>query len=133
MFRFKYPSFLIALMSLCSFYSGASEVPEITPKALHSLDKKNYIIIDVRTPKEYLSGHVPGAINLPLSDIQQSEKQNTPGSLKLDNSKTLILYCRSGYRAGKAAKALKNMNFENLQHLKGDMLGWQKAGLPIDK
>ncbi len=42
-------------------------------------------------------------------------------------------YCRSGYRAGKAAEALEGDGYQNLRHLEGDMQGWLKAGLSIEK
>ena len=44
-----------------------------------------------------------------------------------------MLYCRSGYRAGKAAEALEEDGYQNLRHLEGDMQGWLKAGLSIEK
>ncbi len=44
-----------------------------------------------------------------------------------------MLYCRSGYRTGKAVEALQKDGYQNLQHLEGDMQGWLKAGLTIEK
>lgn len=128
MLNSAYQKISLAILSLFSVYAFANDIPEISALEVTKLDTTQHIIIDVRTKEEYQAGHVPGAINLPLSEIQ-----NAKGNLSLDKNKTLVLYCRSGYRAGKAANALKDLHYSNLKHLDGDMLGWKKAGLPIEK
>ena len=50
------------------------------------------VLLDVRTKEEYESGHIPGAINIPLSDIN-----DTPISSLPDKSQMILVYCRSGY------------------------------------
>ena len=82
----------------------------------------------IPTAEEYLAGHVPGAVNFPLSKLKEAEHL-----IPLDKNKTLVLYCRSGYRAGKAANILKRHSYSKLLHLKGDMLGWEAENLPIEK
>lgn len=72
------------------------------------MDKKNSII-DVRTPQEFMDGHLPGSINIPLNEISQ----------RLDEIKSLpqpiTLICASGNRSGQAAVFLKGcgVNCEN--------------------
>ena len=65
------------------------------------------LIIDVREADEFADGHVKGAINLPLGRVMRvaSELANTPKDTEL------IVYCRSGGRAGVAAKALQDQGF----------------------
>ncbi|MCF2949519.1 rhodanese-like domain-containing protein [Paraglaciecola aquimarina] len=116
---------LIGLISLSAY---AAHIEDITQQTLVEMDKKTHVIIDVRTEKEYQEGHVPAAINIPLQMLQDNFESVQP-----DKNKTLVLYCRSGYRAGKAAKVLQDKGYTNLVHLQGDMLGWQKSGLPIEK
>lgn len=67
--------------------------------------KEGAIIIDVRTPEEFRSGHVKGSINIPLDKVQ-----NQLG--KLDKNKPVITCCRSGARSGMAADVLKRNGFE---------------------
>lgn len=67
--------------------------------------KEGATIVDVRTPDEFRSGHVAGAINIPLDRIQEQLK-------KLDKSKPVITCCRSGARSGMAADALKRNGFD---------------------
>ena len=62
-------------------------------------------IIDVRTPDEFRSGHVKGAVNIPLDRLQ--------GQLaKIDKNKAVITCCRSGARSGMAADMLKSAGFD---------------------
>ncbi|HHH50679.1 MAG TPA: rhodanese-like domain-containing protein [Saprospiraceae bacterium] len=64
------------------------------------------IIVDVRTPGEFATGHVKGSINIPLNDIQ-----NHVNDLKSKN-KVIITVCRSGARAGSATSFLRNAGIE---------------------
>lgn len=116
------------LLSLLSFSAYSANVSNISQKELLELASDDIVIVDVRTPEEYQQGHVPNAINVPLSEIVDN-----PAVLGSSKDKSIVLYCRSGYRAGKAADALQKEGFENLRHLEGDMLGWLKTGLAVEK
>jgi rhodanese-related sulfurtransferase len=116
------------LLSLLSFSAYSANVSDISPQELLELASDSIVIIDVRTPEEYQQGHVPNAINVPLSEIVDN-----PAILASSKEKSIVLYCRSGYRAGKAANALQKDGYENLRHLEGDMLGWLKKGLAVEK
>lgn len=85
-------------------------------------------IIDVRTPEEFASGHVPGARNIPLDDLEA----NLPGLAALKDQ-PVVVYCRSGRRAGIALEKLTQEGFSQLKHLDGDILGWQENDLPMEK
>lgn len=116
------------LFSLLSFSAYSDNVSNISQQELLDADKNNLVIVDVRTPEEFQQGHVPNAINVPLSEII-----NNPAILKDSKGKPIVLYCRSGYRAGKAAEALLKDGYQNLRHLEGDIQGWEKAGLALEK
>lgn len=85
-------------------------------------------VIDVRTPEEFASGHVPGAINIPLDDLDA----HLPKLASLKDQ-PVVVYCRSGRRAGVALERLSQEGFSQLRHLDGDMLGWQENDLPMEK
>lgn len=70
------------------------------------------ILLDVREPDEFAKGHIPGAVNLPLSQIQ---------SCSYSASAPIFVYCHSGARSMKAAGVLKNMGFENVKNIGGIM------------
>ena len=68
------------------------------------------IIIDVREPVEYKSGHVEGAINIPPSELMSG----VPQLEDLDKDTELIVYCRTGSRSNVSIQILKQMGFTNL-------------------
>jgi phage shock protein E len=123
---FKHVTFWI--LSLISFSAYSFNVSNISQQALLETNTKNVVIVDVRTPEEFQQGHVPNAINVPLSEIIEN-----PAILKSSKEKPIVLYCRSGYRAVKAAEALQKEGHQNLRHLEGDMQGWLTAGLSVEK
>ncbi|MBT8449909.1 MAG: rhodanese-like domain-containing protein [Gammaproteobacteria bacterium] len=89
-------------------------------KAKHS----DLLILDVRSPREYQSGYIPGAENIEFSDINTIRK-------RLKKGQPVILYCRSGRRAGIVAEQLLESGYTDVYHLKGDMLEWLAAEKPI--
>ena len=123
---FKRSAFWV--LSLLSFSAYSGNVSNISQQELLDADANNLVIVDVRTPEEFQQGHVPNAINVPLSEIIDN-----PAILLSSKAKPIVLYCRSGYRAGKAAEALQKDGYQNLSHLEGDMQGWIKAGLAVEK
>jgi rhodanese-related sulfurtransferase len=81
------------------------------------------LILDVRTGLEFEEGHVPGAINIPHTQL--SERL---GELGASKNQEIVVYCRSGKRAGIAESILVEAGFSAVRHLDGDMEGWQTAG-----
>lgn len=69
-------------------------------------------IVDVRTPGEFSGGHVPGAVNLPLGELERNLK-------KLGKkNKPIVLYCRSGSRSARAAALLRQRGFSQVLDMK---------------
>lgn len=64
-------------------------------------------VIDVRTPGEFASGHIKGAVNIPLDQVGAKMKT-------LDKSKTYVMCCRSGMRSGNATRIMKSAGFEKV-------------------
>lgn len=87
---------------------------------------KDIIILDVRTPAEYLEGHIDGSINIDF----RSDNFKTEAS-KLDKSKKYIIYCRTGIRSANAIKILNGMDIKNTDNMKGGVTAWVGKGLPI--
>jgi rhodanese-related sulfurtransferase len=116
------------VLSLLSFSAFAVNLSTISQQELLDANTKNLVIVDVRTAAEFQKGHVPNAINVPLSEIIDN-----PAILTSSKGNPIVLYCRSGYRAGKAAEALHKDGYQNLHHLEGHMQGWVKANLPVEK
>ncbi len=92
--------------------------------------EKNHppIIIDVRSSFEYKSGHIQGAIHIPFWTVFFTDKLTN-----VDKTKTMVLYCEHGPRAGLAKLALSCLGFKNTHYLRGHMLAWKRSKLPIEK
>ncbi|WP_252393473.1 rhodanese-like domain-containing protein [Hydrogenibacillus sp. N12] len=94
-------------------------IPEITPDELKARLKQgeDLLIIDVREPMEVAMGKIPGAINIPLSQL--------PSRLhEIDPEKEAILVCRSGSRSFYAAQFLQANGFSKVKNLAGGMISW---------
>ena len=108
-----------------------TESPAVTvdPNSLHeSIDSgKNVRIIDVRTPGEFESVHIPGAYNVPLDLLREHRDE-----FCAHFDENVVLVCRSGQRAGQAEETLRDAGLFNLHILEGGMLGWEAAGLPVN-
>ena len=77
-------------------------------------DEKDYIILDVRRPDEFASGHIPGAINVPNEDIGTAEIAELP-----NKSQLILVYCRSGRRSKEASEKLVKLGYTNIVEFGG--------------
>jgi phage shock protein E len=97
----------IALFAVCAAIACGTPATYTEPEALARLiaDKSEpYFLLDVRTPEEYSAGHIPTAVNAPVTEI--ARKLPTA-----DTSALIIVYCRSGARSAAAAKALIDLGY----------------------
>jgi len=83
---------------------GCSKVSDEVLIAARKAADSGAIIVDVRTPKEYKSKHIKGAINLPIRELHNTY-------VRLPKGKEIIVYCRSGNRSATATKILKQHGF----------------------
>jgi rhodanese-related sulfurtransferase len=91
-------------------------------------EKSDVCILDVRSAREYNSGHVPGAINLGHKEVSARLDELEPY-----RDTDIVVYCELGVRARIAQKVLTKAGFPSVFHLAGDMAGWREAGLTTDK
>lgn len=82
------------------------------------------VLIDVREAGEFAAGHVPGAVNLPLSTLN-------PAAVPKPADKTVVLMCRSGNRSGRAMAALAAAGRSDLVNYSGSMIDWTAKAGPI--
>lgn len=88
-------------------------------------------LIDVRSPAEYRSGHVKGAISLPLDDLDGADLVQRTGVPGIGRESPLYLTCKAGMRAQQAAERLSQSGYDNLVLLQGGTDAWLHAGLPV--
>lgn len=85
-------------------------------------------VLDVRTPAEFRTAHIPGAYNVPLDTLRE-HSADLLGHL----DEQVVLVCRSGQRATRAEHALAEAGLPNLRVLAGGMLAWDAAGGPVTR
>jgi rhodanese-related sulfurtransferase len=122
----------LLFFAVCTGSTFAADTPIIAPaEAAKRVADGQAVLIDVREPDEWTETDVaaPAAL-LPLSDLNGDRKQWTE-FLEKNRAKELILYCRSGHRAGRAAKLLAGEGFRTANA--GGFGDWQSAGLPVRK
>lgn len=87
----------------------------------------NIIILDVRTPGEFVQGHIEDAVNLDVSVIDDFVLQ----AELLDKNKTYAVYCRSGNRSQVAVNAMASREINGIYELESGILGWEESGYPV--
>jgi rhodanese-related sulfurtransferase len=88
------------------------------------LKKPQTLLVDVREPSEYQSGHIPNAINIPLRTLAHNLEQ-------IPHDRPVVLYCSSGYRSAMGVMTLHLLDYENVQGFPPSFAGWQAAGEAI--
>ncbi|WP_240507497.1 rhodanese-like domain-containing protein [Winogradskyella aurantia] len=100
-----------------------SEIKLVTAEEMQTiLDVEDAQLIDVRTPEEFEEGHILNAQNIDFSSPTFDEEVN-----KLDKSRPVILYCRSGGRSAKCAEKMKEAGFKKIYDLEGGISKWQHS------
>jgi rhodanese-related sulfurtransferase len=83
------------------------------------------VLLDVRTPREFESGHIANALLIPVHELEQRI-----GELEKYRDKSIIAYCRSGNRSGTAAQVLGKHGF-NAFNMEGGIIKWRSEHLPL--
>lgn len=107
--------------------NSASKISLISPEDLNKVNK-DIILIDVRTPGEYASGHVENSVNI---DFRASNFKELIG--ELDKNQDVYVYCKVGGRSGSAARMMEDIGFKKVYDLKGGIIAWEKDGFKTVK
>ncbi|MET9885567.1 rhodanese-like domain-containing protein [Streptomyces sp. NPDC006430] len=109
--------------------TNSSRTAGLTPSALQELIKHGNgpRLLDVRTPGEFRTLHIPGAYNVPLATLREHRVE-----LLNHLDEDVVLVCRSGARATQAEQALAEAGLPNLRVLDGGMMAWEAAGAPVN-
>ncbi len=115
---------------------ACSRIRQIDVEALRALDGAA-ILIDVREPGEFSSGHLPGAVNLPRGILEFAIEAHPALACRAspslaDRTRHLVVYCLGGGRAALATDSLQRLGFEHVECLSGGFTAWREAGLPIE-
>jgi rhodanese-related sulfurtransferase len=90
------------------------------------MNKENIVLVDVRSPEDFIAGKITNAINIPLDKIADHAEQ-----LQKHSKKQLLFYCQKGFRSSQAVKIVSKLGLNNSVSIDGGMDAWVKENLPI--
>ncbi len=124
-------AFALALVAGCGGSKTATRIQQVTPADAYQLVQQhqgdaNFVILDIRTPQEFVAGHIQGAVNVDFyaPDFKQQLDQ-------LPKDKVYFVYCNSGNRSGQAMPMFRELGFGEVYELKGGIQAWYQAGYPL--
>jgi rhodanese-related sulfurtransferase len=127
-------SFFISEQLECTVATAWAEEATLAFKTIpvsqanEMLGKIGVIFLDVREPGEFQSGHIPGAMNVPLSSVESQI-----GKLVPDKAATMVVYCQGGRRSVTASQTLTKMGYKNILDMDGGYKAWLKAGYSVQQ
>lgn len=119
---------LVSLLTCLVIGCGAERTgaADVAPQEALALEQEGVLFLDVRTPEEYASGHVPGAVNIPYDEVSARVSE-----LESRRDDAVVVYCEKGPRASKARAVLEGAGFTAVRSLAGHMAAWRTSGLPV--
>jgi rhodanese-related sulfurtransferase len=99
-----------------------------TLQATQLMNREDALVIDLRPAADFAKGHILGAKNVPLAELERRA-----GELDKHKAKPVILHCGDGNRSGGGVSLLRKVGFGNVVNLAGGFAAWQQAGLPVEK
>ena len=119
---------IIVMLIVSEIQQRLSRVKEVSPaEATRLLNHENAIMIDMRTDKDYRDGHIANALNVPTGNA------DIPATLNKYRERAVVVYCQRGNRSIAFCNKLSKQGFASVYNLKGGVLAWQKAELPLTK
>ena len=126
---------LAAVVCLARPLSAQTAAPAAAVKNVSAEDaekllkeKKDVVVIDLRTEAEFKTGHIAGAKNIDFLDNEFAKQIGA-----LDKAKTYLVHCGSGRRSTKALEVFQTQKFSSILHLNEGFKAWEAAGKPVEK
>jgi len=121
-------AFASGAMLLWPVIQGATSGGVSTAGAVQLINREKAVVVDVSETEEFAAGHVGGAKNVPVGQLEQ----RLPEVVK-NKTLPLILVCPNGARANRALAVAKKLGYEKAQVLAGGLKAWKEANLPVEK
>lgn len=122
----SFVSACFALLLVCAC-SQAEEIITAQELSIRIQENTAPLILDVRTVGEYTASHIPGAKNIPHTQLKERLAE-----LGIGKSDEVIVHCQAGPRAGIAQNILEQAGFTNVVELQGHMAGWLEGDYPVE-
>jgi len=92
------------------------------------INHEDAVVVDVRPMADFKQGHIVNAINIPMNGFKNQLKQ-----LEKHRNRPIVVSCRSGAQSSVAVKLLRKEGFEKTYNLRGGIMAWQSANLPVTR
>lgn len=112
------------IWNLATDPGGKNAVDPVTATAL--INHEDAVVVDVRSMAEFGKSHIIDSINIPLNGFKDQLKQ-----LEKHKNKPIVVCCQSGSRSGAAVRILQKQGFAEAKNLRGGILAWNNANLPM--
>jgi rhodanese-related sulfurtransferase len=99
-----------------------------TLEATQLINHEDALVLDVREDSELSAGRIPNAKHIPLGQLGNRVKE-----LEKFKARPIVVGCRSGHRSVTACRTLLKQGFDKVYNLKGGIIAWEQAGLPLEK
>jgi len=123
---------LVALVSgamlLLPIFREAAGGSLTAARAVQLINREKAVVVDVSEPDEFAAGHVGGAKNVPLGQLEE----RLPQVVK-NKTVPLVLVCAKGARAQRAVAVAKKLGYEKAEALAGGLKAWREASMPVEK
>jgi rhodanese-related sulfurtransferase len=116
----------LLIQNLASGGGGKDAVDPATATEL--INHQDAVPVDVRPMADFSQGHIVGALNIPMNSFENQLKQ-----LEKHKSRPVVVHCRSGAQSAAACRVLRKHGFEKVYNLRGGILAWQSANLPLTR
>ncbi len=101
---------------------------EATALIERNRNNRNFVVLDVRTLREYQGGHLPNAIMIDFRSPSFRDEMD-----RLDRGKTYLVYCRTGNRSTSALTVMRELGFQKAFHLQGGITKWKEEGMRTEE
>ncbi len=119
---------VLVVLVILEFVKLKRGATRLTPaEVTHLVNRAKGVVIDIRTPDAFATGHIVGAISLPLGDIKTKIKK-----IEKFKSQPIVIVCATGVDSSKAASLLKEYGFQT-HILTGGIRAWRNAEMPLVK
>ena len=131
-------SLLFISLALLTGLAGCSsttvvdqQITTISPTDAAGIIEQNtnntdFVLLDIRTPEEYASGKIAGAVNIDFYDADFREQLDA-----LDKDTHYVVYCNSGNRSGQSLSVFEDLGFARVENVATGITGWYEGGYPV--
>jgi len=117
---------ILALLAHNLLVSGRGSVEPVGATDL--INHKDALVVDVRPAADFAQGHIINALNIPMNGFKKQI-----GTLQKHKDRPIVVTCRSGSQSTMACQQLRKEGFSDVHNLRGGVLAWQSANLPLSK